>query len=169
VFAKCKTKKHSANNLFAECFFYTLSSGFFSPSVFFLHSANSFFAECPKNCTRQRSWHSANKGFPVVIEQGNLGNLSWRYRKSYTSRRLELNSFFHHFLYICSFSLFIPMFWPLYKKVRKFIHIYSLPTLCSFNPNQNHIITFLVSFTSYCYLCICHIKDISLIVPPWEN
>ena len=31
------------------------------------HSANSSFAECSWFCTRQRTWHSAYVGFPVVL------------------------------------------------------------------------------------------------------
>ena len=30
------------------------------------HSAKLFFAVCPRNCTRQTRWHTANAEFPVV-------------------------------------------------------------------------------------------------------
>jgi len=30
------------------------------------HSAKLFFAVCPRNCTRQIGWHTANVEFPVV-------------------------------------------------------------------------------------------------------
>ena len=52
--ALCRVlKKHSAKSLFAECQKKTLGKG--------------VFAECPKNNTRQTTWHSAKSRSPVVI------------------------------------------------------------------------------------------------------
>ena len=67
LFAECKKKKHSANSLFAECK-KTLDKG--------------IFAECPKNNTRQTTWHSAKSRSPVV-PQGHyviVGNKFGRWR-----------------------------------------------------------------------------------------
>jgi hypothetical protein len=65
--------------------------------------------------------------------------------------RLEPNSLFHHFLYLFSLPDSLFTCFDHCKKVRKFIHIYSLPTLVHLT--MIRIISYIiliVSFTSYC-------------------